>query len=116
MPSRPHTAPQLLHTIPLPQQAHSFVKSNGSPVEDDVVHSQDHSPCQRKHRIEIMMGRRKVTIAWYGGAAASDIKAAIARRFALLPGTQWALMDNAYDEIIISDGVPSGRYTLTVFS
>lgn len=69
-----------------------------------------------KHRIEIMMGRRKVAIAWYEDAGASDIKAAIARRFALLPGTQWALMDKNLDEIVISAGMPSGRYTLTVFS
>lgn len=69
-----------------------------------------------KHRIEIMMGRRKVAIAWYEDAGAADIKAAIARRFALLPGTQWALMDKNLDEIVISAGVPSGRYTLTVFS
>lgn len=69
-----------------------------------------------KHRIEIMMGRRKVTIAWYQGASAEDIKTSIARRFALLPGTQWALIDKNFDEIVISAGVPSGRYTLTVFS
>lgn len=69
-----------------------------------------------KHRIEIMMGRRKVTIAWYHGASAEDIKTSIARRFALLPGTQWALIDRNFDEIVISSGVPSGRYTLTVFS
>lgn len=69
-----------------------------------------------KHRIEIMMGRRKVSIAWYEGVRTEDIKAAISRRFALLPGTQWALVDKNLDEIIISAGVPSGRYTLTVFS
>lgn len=69
-----------------------------------------------KHRIEIMMGRRKVSIAWYEGARTEDIKAAISRRFALLPGTQWALMDKNLDEIVVSPGIPSGRYTLTVFS
>lgn len=69
-----------------------------------------------KHRIEVMMGRRKVIIAWYKGASAEDIKTSIARRFALLPGTQWALIDKNFDEIVISAGVPSGRYTLTVFS
>lgn len=69
-----------------------------------------------RHRIEIMMGRRKVILAWYKGASTEDIKTSIARRFALLPGTQWALMDQNYDEIIVSAGVPSGRYTLTVFS
>lgn len=88
-----------------------------SPTQDTVFPQQLSDVRQpQKHRLEIMMGRRRVCIAWYDGAQAEDIRTAIARRFALLPGTQWALMDKGMDEIIISTGVPSGRYTLTVFS
>lgn len=70
--------------------------------------------CSQKHKIEITMGRKKVNLAWYHGASSGDIKAAIVRRFALLPGTQWALVDKFSDEIIISEGIPSGRYQLAV--
>lgn len=115
-----------------PERAH--IPSEGSPG-DGVLHGRtalmngarprreavvDEPPFEsripRKHRIEIMMGRRKVTLAWYDGTSAADIKASIARRFALLPEAQWTLTDHEYDEIVISDGLPSGRYTLSVLS
>lgn len=92
------------------QRSGAHVQTGGRTAVDGIVSDFG------KHRIEIMMGRRKVSIAWYEGAQTEDIKAAISRRFALLPGTQWALMDKNLDEVIISPGVPSGRYTLTVFS
>ena len=106
------------HPQPNPVSQSTRMPPNGTASKRDITGQDPVADPRgpRKHRIEIMMGRRKVTIAWYDGASAADIKAAIARRFALLPGTQWALMDRAYDEIVISDGVPSGRYTLTVFS
>ena len=94
--------------------------ANGTPAspspENEFTAPISETRLPRKHRLEIMMGRRKVCIAWFDGATSEDIKATIQRRFALLPGTQWALMDKVMDEIVISPGVPSGKYTLTVFS
>lgn len=69
-----------------------------------------------KHRLEIVMGRRTVVIAFYRGALAQDIKDAIARRFALLAGANWALKDECGDEVVVSDGMPSGQYALNVFA
>ncbi|KAI0563827.1 Trp repressor/replication initiator [Gracilaria domingensis] len=70
--------------------------------------------CSQKHKIEIVLGQKRVSLAWYHGATSADIKEAIVRRFSLVPGTQWALVDKFSDEIIVSEGMPSGRYQLTV--
>eukprot|EP00178_Gracilaria_changii_P008708 TRINITY_DN2616_c0_g1_i1.p3 TRINITY_DN2616_c0_g1~~TRINITY_DN2616_c0_g1_i1.p3 ORF type:complete len:531 (+),score=158.43 TRINITY_DN2616_c0_g1_i1:942-2534(+) len=70
--------------------------------------------CSQKHKIEVVLGQKKVQLAWYHGATSADIKEAIAQRFSLMPGAQWALLDKCCDEIIVSDGMPSGRYQLTM--
>ncbi len=62
-----------------------------------------------------MLGRRKVVLGFYRGSLAVDIKDSIARRFGLLKGAQWALIDQDGDEIVVSDGMPSGRYMLNIF-
>ncbi|CAN8064183.1 unnamed protein product [Agarophyton chilense] len=83
----------------------------------DLSQNQTHIPfveCSQKHRIEIVMGSKRVNLAWYHGATSADIKEAVMRRFSLVPDTQWALVDKYLDEIIISDGIPNGRYHLTV--
>lgn len=83
------------------------------PPEDD---DQPVSGAALGTRIELMHGRRKVVLNWYPGTSTDDIKNAIVRKFALHRDFQWALNNSADEEVLVSAGIPSGRYTLIVFN
>lgn len=69
-----------------------------------------------KHRLEIISPKKTASVAWYKGASVADIKTVIARTFSLEPNSQWGLTDADQDEIVISEHMPSGKYTLNVFT
>lgn len=70
---------------------------------------------QQKRRVEVVMQNNVETFAWYAETAASDIKEAISRRFALPLDMHWALVDADGDEITISWALPSARYTINIY-
>lgn len=70
---------------------------------------------QQKRRVEVVMQNNVETFAWYAETAASDIKEAISRRFALPLDIHWALVDADGDEITISWALPSARYTINIY-
>ncbi len=68
-----------------------------------------------KRELEVMKGRRKIVFVFYGKVLISDIKCSISRKFGLPDSAQWGLTDTNGNEVIVSSGIPSGRYYLQVF-
>lgn len=65
-----------------------------------------------KHRIVVLSGSARVSLVWYDGARAEDIRQALARRFHLSPGGFFTLRDIRGHEVNVSQGLPSGTYDL----
>ena len=65
-------------------------------------------------RIEVVSGRRKTVLNWYAGAKSDDIRAAISRRFGI-DESRWFLNNADNEHVVLSHGIPSGRYHLVPF-
>lgn len=92
-------------------QAYRDSPSSSELSVDDAAVAEDPPD---KHRIIVCYNDTQASLVWYAGATAGDIKAAIARRFCLPPGTFFTLRDDVDHEVTVSEGLPSGIYDLLV--
>lgn len=92
-----------------------YTPDNVHPNDSDENEAQSVHHMRGATRIEIMSGRRKVVLNWYSGALTTDIKKAIVRKFGLNRDASWALNNPDHEEVLVSIGMPSGRYYLAVY-
>lgn len=102
------------HATPVkPPAPPKVVKDGRTRIEVIYPTKNDHS-CDKT---EIKMDRgidmeNKVTLNWYSGTTGRDIREAIIRRFGLKEDVMWGVNGADSEEVIVSPGMPSGKYSL----